>query len=844
MRNRLSLLRQGVTLVELMVMSVIASLVALTVIQGFSGISRGIISTRFKTIAVQLAHEKMQSLKSTPYYRLRVSSQTVIPSALSGLSPSIRSDALNYPPTNSVISKTVFTDYTVVERVKKISGTETLEIRAWDAPDTGLKQLTLNIVWQENGALKKFQLTNLLENQDRSLSSGDFVGKVRNTAWTPLVDATVAIMDNASFVDTTDGGGDYRIGVPAGTYAIRAFKRGFFESVSPYYSISSTLPQVTADFTLLAMSSGTVSGTVWHNDHLVISRVCGAKMDGGTSQEYVEIFNPTTWTWMVDGQIGLSFQRTAAQDPVAIPIQMDYTVGGNAIAPGKFFLFGSHAEGLTIDGVFVGPDAGWADGVGAPNDVNFPYFDAINGLKNILPINGTDGPTEGAGVLSLYVLATGAVIDKIGWKGGAGFNPGSSETAPVPGATGMEVNKIYYRKSDVGGSFSSTIGPAYDSGNNALDWGVDSGAPHTLPRTTVSAALPIRTGTPSHGAFVFTDDGLSQMVQATLTGSPPEARFTLPAIATGTWTVSASSGNFYMGFSTSITAGVAISTSLVMNTSTIYGFVAGRVLDAVTTAGIPGISISPGGGVTNAGGNYNVALLPGDQTVTANLGGANPAFTSDSKPVTVSLGQIAADTFFHLSKGAKIQGRVTLDGTNPLPDVPIAITNIVTGYAADNTTSDPQGNFMVSVPTGTYSVQPTAAFGESVTPIIGNLNVLNGGTTVFSATFTVSSAFGSLAGSVTSGGNPIGTGVLIVASTSAIPATLPDIDASFRASPNVFYTGCSRPDGTYTISLRNGIYFVSAWFTTFNGNTPTVIRLDHTAVIIQPKLKTVLDLTW
>ncbi|MBP9127826.1 MAG: hypothetical protein KBG07_03560, partial [Elusimicrobia bacterium] len=58
----------GVTLVELMVMSVIASLVALTVIQGFSGISRGIVMNRFKSLASQYANEKMQSLKSTPYY--------------------------------------------------------------------------------------------------------------------------------------------------------------------------------------------------------------------------------------------------------------------------------------------------------------------------------------------------------------------------------------------------------------------------------------------------------------------------------------------------------------------------------------------------------------------------------------------------------------------------------------------------------------------------------------------------------------------------------------------------------------------------------------------------------
>jgi type II secretory pathway pseudopilin PulG len=88
----------GVTLIELLVMSVIASLVALTVIQGFSGISRGIIATRFKSLATQLAHEKLQSLKSTSYYRLRVSSHTVVPQRTERPCPFRVERSLQLPP--------------------------------------------------------------------------------------------------------------------------------------------------------------------------------------------------------------------------------------------------------------------------------------------------------------------------------------------------------------------------------------------------------------------------------------------------------------------------------------------------------------------------------------------------------------------------------------------------------------------------------------------------------------------------------------------------------------------------------------------------------------------------
>jgi type II secretory pathway pseudopilin PulG len=188
----------GVTLIELLVMSVIASLVALTVIQGFSGISRGIIATRFKSLATQLAHEKMQSLKSTSYYRLRVSSHTVVPSTLTGLTPSVWSDPYNYPPTTSVINGIPFTAYTIVERMKK-KADETLELKAWNSVDSGLKQISLAIVWKEREEWRKIQLTNLLDNPDRKQADGDFVGRVTDTATTlPLQDVLVDIAENSA----------------------------------------------------------------------------------------------------------------------------------------------------------------------------------------------------------------------------------------------------------------------------------------------------------------------------------------------------------------------------------------------------------------------------------------------------------------------------------------------------------------------------------------------------------------------------------------------------------------------------------------------------------------------
>lgn len=334
------------------------------------------------------------------------------------------------------------------------------------------------------------------------------------------------------------------------------------------------------------------------------------------------------------------------------------------------------------------------------------------------------------------------------------------------------------------------------------------------------------------------------MGQATLVGSPPEARFTLPSVATGTWTVSASSGNFFRDFSTPISAGVTVSTSLVLNTSTLFGFASGRVVDAIGLGGLPGISITPGVGVTNALGFFNVPLYPGTVTLTANEGSANPNYTETSIPLTIVRGQASSNNTLYLNGGAKIEGFITIDGVTPLPDVPVEVSNEATSLAVDNAISGANGMFSVSVPVGTYAVRPTVDFGESITPETSAVDANTGGSTVFAATYTVTSAFGTLAGTVTHLGKPISTGVLVIASNVALPASPPDIDSAFRGAGAFYYSGSSRSDRNYSFKVKNGTYTVSAWYTTFNGDTPTVTRKDQASVVVFPRTTTNLDLSW
>ncbi|MBK8871667.1 MAG: carboxypeptidase regulatory-like domain-containing protein [Elusimicrobia bacterium] len=838
----------GVTLVELMVMSVIASLVALTVIQGFSGISRGIVMNRFKSLASQYANEKMQSLKSTPYYRLRVSSTTVTPTGMgSGVfSPYVYSDTTNYPPTAAVVNGISFTAYTQVERVLKNASTDVLEVKTWNFPDTGIKRITLNVVWRERGKLKRIRISNLLENPDRLAASGDFVGNVRHAVTNAnLSGVAVSLSEIPSLATLTTATG-YRIGAPAGTYTLRASLNRYFPITVPGQVITSTTSQVTVNMFLTPKSSAPVTGSVWHNDHLVISRICADVLDFGAVNwlEYVEIHNPTTWTWTVDGQIGLAFQRSAPLDPASVPINLNYGVGGNAISPGGFYLFASHPS-LNIGGTIVNADAVWENAIGGPNDTNFPYFNSgLSKFDVIGDYNGAD-PNSGFGVLSLQKLAPAVVLDKVGWEGN-GETPASCESAPLPDANGMEQDEVYFRKSSPAGG-SSVLGPAYDGGNNALDWAVDSGITYPVPRTTASAPLPVVSGVPSFGARVFANDGMSALVTASSGAwSPPEARFTLPAVATGTWTVSASSGSYYGNVNVTVAAGVPVTTNIVMNTPSLYGFVSGWVLDASTNGGIDGITLTPGPAGTDVTGYFDIPLTAGTKILTANPGSIHPTYTETSQSVTITLGQVLSNVVLSLNPGGKIQGLVTLDGATPLPNVSIEVTNNATGMVMDNTTSDANGYFLVQVPVGYYNVQPATDYGETVSPATPNVFVpsVPGGVTVFSATYTVTSAYGSLGGKVTSLGKSINTGVLVMASTSAVPALPPDIDSTLRGAGNLYYAGSSRADGTYAFNLRSGTYTVTGWFTSFNGDTPAVSRKDVANVVVNPRQKTTVDLAW
>ena len=123
-----------------------------------------------------------------------------------------------------------------------------------------------------------------------------------------------------------------------------------------------------------------------------------------------------------------------------------------------------------------------------------------------------------------------------------------SETDGLDESLGLQVEERYFRKASPLGADAS-FGPAYDSGDNVVDWNQEN--PLTAaPRNTASGTLPIISGVPAAGAVVSADDGLSSPVVAAAAGPPPSASFSVTSIATGTWAVRATSGTLHLAVST------------------------------------------------------------------------------------------------------------------------------------------------------------------------------------------------------------------------------------------------------------------------------------------------------
>ncbi len=811
---------KGVTLVELLVSILILSFTILVFVESFSNISKAVISSKAKTLATNLAQEKIQILRQLPYHRILVTPEV---SYYTEVSPPIPYDTVYFPPERILEGGMYFTRYTYVYSVQEVDGK--IEPLPAGVPDQGMKCIEVSVVYDTVFGKKTVRLKTVETNPNIEAYRGSIVGKVRNAnTLQPLRGALVVVAENIGCRDYTNSNGEYAIRVPFGSYNVMASLRGYFSTVA---SVSVGASEQTLNFNLQPMSTGTAIGFVWLNDRVVISQIVGSsKTVSGFSQEYIELYNPTSEPVQMaisisSGIIGLKYQSTTDLKPKNIILEYRTLT----IPPSSYYLIASTTE-ITVCGITKRADAVFSE-----DNPDYP---------NIIKTKDEDNPQSAGGGIGIYYISSGEWIDVVGWDA---FNVLKQaplyEENGIDQNIGLEENEQYVRRTSPLG-FDVTWGNSYDSDNNNVDF--LEYKPIIVPPRNSTDTLPPMTGRPAVGSIVSCNDGLSETITAQKVGSPPYARFVLVNVATGTWTVIVASNNVVSYINNVII--VENTVVPVPNNSTIpswypinmpyvylssvthSGFISGRVKDVI---GIPlaNIQVKAGSEVTytNTEGYYFLPMSTGIYSVVANPNNLNPLYIESVKNnVVVNLGQITSGIDFVLSQGGRITGFVTMDKINPLSGI-VFVAKTEQGFVYGEDVSDVSGRFYISnLSSGTYYVQPVLSNKETSVPAVSTVTV-RAGLVVHAGTFTITGCVGKIKGKVTLAGKPISTGVLIIATPTTITFP-PDLSINSLTSVPYFITN-SYEDGTYTLEVIGSsvtTYNVYGFYTTYGADNVPIIN--------------------
>ena len=849
----------GVTLVELLVAVVILTTAIVGLVAAFTGLQRSIQASKSKTLAANLLQEKMQVIKQQTYYTVIVTS---MPAFNSNYDPPIPYDPGYFPPENILEGGVNFTRLTYIQTAEENSGR--IVTLAPDAPDTGLRLITVSVVWKQGGEKKLLQVSSVMSNPYTVMANGVITGQVTNAVGgAGVAGALVMAAQDMGYQDSADANGNYGINLAPGSYNVVVSSRGFFTSIVPVNVAANQ--SVTQPFSLLPMSSGSVVGVAWLNTGPVISQVViGTTQPSGFVAEYVELFNPTTAPITIGGNpppIKLNVQGSDPSPDNATCADSTYGILLNyynvSIASGGYYVI-ANTQTFNAGGVKVTADAVYLDTAGAGDFHSCSQAPTAFSAVTMASPPGPPSPTCSAGScnfswnmtsspkVKMLVNPThsgvfwlsdqsGKVIDALGWTNGS-YVPTSCEGTCItmPSGNGLQIPEQLMRFASTAG-VSSVWGPAYDSSNNTVDFATapaPGAAPGLPPHSTISPVVPIVAGKVPVGGVISASDTLSSPMSAVAVGNPPYAAFTLTPVATGTWSVYIASRGYECQLATVAIASAGStyqfsSTATFLNQISTVGFIIGKVTNV---AGVPlsGFPVNPGwaGPVANTDstGRYILRVAQGMVDLIANQSGDPGASTSyvalTSAAVPVSLGVVTNNVNFMLSQGGSVTGFVTRDGSNALPGVAMALFDS-NGQAHDQAVSNSSGRFTMSASTGNYTIMGEVDTLESVSPSF-TVATIQAGQTVFSATFTVSGALGYISGNVYLGSsaNPIKGGILIIASTSTLPTPPPVLSTASLTSAAIYATS-SLEDGSYTLGVRQSTspaYNVRAYYSVISSS--------------------------
>ncbi|PKN01409.1 MAG: hypothetical protein CVU77_05520 [Elusimicrobia bacterium HGW-Elusimicrobia-1] len=834
--------RAGFTLVEVMVAVSIISIAFLAAVSTFNTITNAIQSTKNRTLATNLAQEKIQILRQISYNRLMV---TPSPSYRTDLSTTVAYDTAYYPPEAILEGGVMYERLTYVQMAAEVGNV----LKYFGStPDTGMKAVTVSVVWTQRNEKKLLQIKSVIANPDTIKLSAGVAGTVKKySSAQPIEGANIFIAENIAWRSASASDGSYLIKCFDGTHTLYAEARGYFPQSRKITLGENEIAE--ENFALVAMASGTARGYAWLNNGPVISQVVGSTLNASTvfDQEYVELFNPTTSAWVMatganSGVFGLKYKSTGDDDSdPPTTINLDYVT--LAIPPQSYYL-AANTTTIIIGGIARNADAVWNT--------------ATDDYPNVIKCKEDSGPTYAGGGVGIYRISDGEWIDRAGWN--RGVDAGGNKVAPIregngipQPSLGLERGEQFVRKTSTGG-IVGTFARCYDSHNNSDDF--IGYKPLSYPPKNSSDSATVVAGKPAIGAAVSANDGLSYSVTASQTGSPPAAEFTLTSVATGQHIILITSGTLSCSLSSvTITSdGQVVNVpsadtvpswpsadfhSAFINQELLAGYVSGKVtnaLNAPISAPSP-IKIRIGSTEVTANpttGRYIAAVTPETYTVEANPNMDNSYYVSQTRDnVAVTLGAVTSGVDFVLSQGGSVDGWITRDGINPLPGISVTAANesgavLGVGMSAQN------GRFSIlNISTGTRTIKPELDAKETSDPdeITANISL---GESLFVGTFTVTDAFGRIAGNVRSDGHPISTGVMIFASTSSISASAPPVIVPNM--PQIYYMTNSYENGTYALEVRGGstLYNMAAFYPTVSGLTVFVSTRTASNIAVTP----------
>jgi len=807
--------RAGVTLTELMIAVSVLTIGVISSMGAFKYINRAMLQSRIKTIATNLAQEKMEVLKNKPYFQLLVTTATDVSD---GYDPNFIFDTENYPPQTitlwgmPALTRVVNVDYI------SLSGSVATAL-PYTSNDTGMKRITVIVSWTDStGTRQKVRLDSYFENPTAAVLSAGFTGTVSNVSGGAAVgNALVQVQGAPKWRGYSDPvTGVYRFQVAPGTYTLVCSTQGYFPDTSGTLYVAAGA-YTTKDFSLNKIATGTASGMAYIRDHLVISQVVGSSVNSSAQyQEWVEVFNPTTWTWTMATGLGtganevVHFGYTEAGEDDLLP-DIDYRTA--EIAPDSYFLFANTGT-ISAAGVTRTADA---------------VYDSDANWNNVDDLINTGNPSS-AGHILLGSEVNDAEYDIVGWNAtsngnGAKQYAGNYETTAIVQGIGFQEDEEYARKTASGG-ITSGQGRCYDTYNNNNDFIVAS--PVARPPRNSSVSEACVTGTPAAGAIVNVNDGLSASALASSSGYFLVTNVATSAVlnTSSSWEVMVTS---YTIFNSS--AGLVIAAginkdigTIVLSTALSGGIASGYVYGSGVDQNRPLPSIKVGSSgttvVTNSQGYYRLFLGTGTAVVTANYGLENGSYQSADEIVTLDEGVITGVPDFHLAQSGTIKGYVTA-GTGALPNIIVQATN---GGAIYEDTSDSTGNYYISAATSAvaYTLTPVLDALQSYTSLPADpltVTLATPGGTVFSGTITVVGAMGTIAGTVVASTVSVTTGVLIVASTMAVNDPLTTFTAANLLALPVYYSASSQADGTYSLDVRSSTstaYYLRAFYPIVN----------------------------